>query len=69
MKLKTPEKIAAIVLTAVISYSAATRNNHPYLIENGVVHKRILREDSTVSIIDMPRADTIGKNEYSYDIK
>lgn len=61
MKLKTSEKIATIVLTAVISYSAATGNNHPLPVENGVFHKRILREDSTVSIIDIPGADTIEK--------
>jgi hypothetical protein len=69
MKLKIPEKIAIIVLSALISYSAATRNDNLPFTESGEVHKRVLKEDSTVILVDILPVCTKDRNEYSYDTK
>jgi hypothetical protein len=69
MILKNSEILALALLTALIIFSAATKNHQPPFLEKSIIEKRKLKEDSTVILIDMPPANAIDMFEYSYENK
>jgi hypothetical protein len=54
MKLKLSEYIALAAVILAVLYSAAGQQNDADAELNGVINRRVLKEDSTVILIDLP---------------
>ena len=54
MKLKTSEFITLVAVLLTILYAASDKQNAADAAQNRVFERRILKEDSTVILIDLP---------------
>jgi hypothetical protein len=58
MKLNFTERLAILLLSAIILYASVFHTTADGLMENSTITRKILREDSTAILIDMPAAKT-----------